>query len=141
MGTMGILHVWYKPDLSQKRQKRGELFFQLNQSCWKLHEMDRFSLKSFPSLAARRLFCQLKQSCWKLHEMDRFGLKIFPYLATWAGAFLPGPRWDVQWCMKYGLAKLHHMTWCELSISPKGRRVWGIFGWFVASWGFTCCIQ
>ena len=58
------------------------------------------------------------------------------------GAFLPGPQWNVQWCMKYvsaklchitrcGSAKLHHITWCSLAKlchvtrcgSPKLRQV------------------
>ena len=42
------------------------------------------------------------------------------------GAFLPSHySWHVQWCMKYSLAKLCHVTWYELSNSPKGRKEGG----------------
>ena len=45
------------------------------------------SLKNFPGGG---LFWQLNQSCWKLHEMDRSSLKFFPSSVTWGGgAFLP----------------------------------------------------
>ena len=34
------------------------------------------------------LFCQPNQSCWKLHEMDRFSLRIFfPSMAAGGGSF------------------------------------------------------
>ena len=61
MGTMGILHVQCELGLSQKDRKERGLFCQLNQSCWKLHEMDRFSLRNFSLFGhwGGGLFCQV----------------------------------------------------------------------------------
>ena len=66
----------------EKAEKRRGLFCQLNQSCWKLHKMDRSSLRIFSSGGG--LFCQLNQSFWKLYEMNRSSLRIFP-LGGWGG--------------------------------------------------------
>ena len=64
-----------------------------NQSCWKLHEMDRSSLKNFPFVTwllwGGGFSASWNQSCWKLHEMDRSSLKKFPSSLGWGGAFLP----------------------------------------------------
>ena len=81
-------------------------------------------LKFFPPFGGGGgLFCQLNQSCCKLHEMDRSILKKFSLFGHWwgGGAFLLGPQWDVQWCIKYCLVKLHHIWWYKPSIWPKGR--------------------
>ena len=37
----------------------------------------------------RGLFCHLNQSCWKLYEMNRCSLNFFPSLVAGRGAFLP----------------------------------------------------
>ena len=90
MGTMGIPHVQYGPGLWWKGRKEGGgggrewgLFCHLNESHWKLHEMDRSSLKKIPYSWGGG-FCHLNESCWKLHEMDRSSLKKFP---CWGGGF------------------------------------------------------
>ena len=79
----------------------GGLFYQLNQSCWKLHEMDRSSLNFFPFvLGGGGGICQLNQSCWNLHEMDRSSLK-FPLFGCGGGGFSASWPKVAGNCMKW----------------------------------------
>ena len=57
----------------------GGLFCHKNQSCSKLPEMDRSSVKNVPS-SWGGLICHKNQSCWKLPEMDRSSVKKIPLI-------------------------------------------------------------
>ena len=118
-----------------KRLKRGGFSASQTQSYLKLSEMDRSSLKMFSLFRQGSFSSSWTQSYSKLSEMDRSSLKkCFPV----GGAFLPSDHWwNVQWCVEYGLVKLHHITRYEPSISPKGRKGGGggLFGRFEPTWG------
>ena len=90
--TMGILHVSHSDGSSHKKVMIG-LLCHLNQSCWKLHEMNRCSLKFIPlywSLGVGGLFCQLNQSSFILHQMNTSNLRFLSNLhnSGGGGAFL-----------------------------------------------------
>ena len=111
-------------------------FCQLNQSCWKSHEMDTSSLKIFHCVAAGgRLFCQLNQSCWKLHEINRSSLKNFHCLATGRKGELfcqvPDKMFNDVWnTLWQSYVMWHHVSW--VSHQKAGG---GLFGRFEPTWG------
>ena len=83
---------------------RGLFCQQNNQSCWKLHEMDRFSVKKFSSHhcgPGGAFLPQKNQSCWKLHEMDRFSLKFFSLILLGGGLFCHWKTKVAGNCMKW----------------------------------------
>ena len=104
----------------------GGLFFHKNQSCWKLPEMDRSSVKKFPSSWGGGALLPAEPKLLEIAWSGKIESKNFPLFGCWgAGAFLPVPQWDVQWCIKYGWVKLCHVTQFKLSISPKDRKEGG----------------
>ena len=117
-------------DMSQvsheKAEKREGCFSatktKFAQNCWKWIDPVK---KNFPSSWGGGFSATKNQSCLKLPEMNRSSVKKFSFILG-GGAFLPSNhQCEVQWCMKYRCVKLCHITWFELSISPKGRKEGG----------------
>ena len=87
----------------------GGPFWQVWQSCWKLHEMDRSNLKTFHYLATGEMSFSSRWNkvAGKLHEMDRSSLNFFHCLFTGGGLF---SQLNQRWY------KLHEMYRSSLKI-------------------------
>ena len=84
------------------------------------------------------LFCQLNQSCWKLHEMDRSSLIIFPCLAAGGGLHqvldeMFNDVWNMLWqsyTMWHNASQVsHHKAEGTGGIFGRSEPTWGLGDW------------
>ena len=132
--------------LSQVSHQKAEigwgLFCHLNQSCWKLHEMDRSRLRTF------FLFCHLGGGgCWLSASWTKVTgncmewidpvSEFFPsFTAGGGGGF--SARFPMRCSMMheiwFGKVTSHYTVWAEY-LTKRQRGGGGLFGWFEPTWG------
>ena len=103
----------------KKTEGGGGLFCHMNQSCWKLYEMDISSPRFFLSLAVGGggVSARSPMRCSMMHEIQ-FG-KVTSHHKMQFGKVMLHHTMHEIWFSKV-TSKLHHVTRCEPSISPKG---------------------
>ena len=127
----------------EKAEKMGRLFCQLNQSCWKLHEIGRSSLRIFPCLATgwwgiSASWTKVAWNCMKLIDpVSEFSL----FGCYWGGG---GGGSQMKCSMMHEIWFCKVVTWHNVrSVSHQKAGVGGggLSGQLATSWGFACWIQ